>query len=137
VTTRNPAPNTLAHFAINANDTTRARKFYERVFGWQFAPWGPPGFFQITRKEGGQPGPIGALQQRRELVPGTPMVGFECTVAVADVDRIAQAVVAAGGEILMPKVVIPTVGALVFFRDPEGNAVGAMQYDAGASVEPA
>lgn len=137
MTTQKPALNAVAHFALNADDTTRARKFYERVFGWQFEPWGPPGFFQINRREGGPPGPLGALQQRRELVPGARMVGFECTIAVADVDRIAQAVVAAGGEILMPKVVIPTVGSLVFFRDPEGNAVGAMQYDSGATVEPA
>lgn len=129
--------NSLAHFAINADDTTRARKFYEKVFGWQFEPWGPPGFFQIARREGGRPGPIGALQGRRELVPGVRMTGFECTIAVADIDQVAAAVTRAGGTVVMPRVTIPTVGHLIFFRDTEGNLAGAMQYDGGAKVEPA
>ncbi len=34
----------VAHFAINANDVDRAKRFYERVFGWKFNAWGPPGF---------------------------------------------------------------------------------------------
>mgnify|MGYP001491132402 CR=1 FL=1 len=131
-----PSPNALAHFAINADDTVRARKFYERVFGWQFEPWGPPGFFQIVRREGGRPGVIGALQQRRELLPGVRMTGFECSIAVLDVDRVAEAVVAAGGTIVMPKVTIPTVGHLIFMKDPEGNLLGAMQYEAGSTAEP-
>ena len=125
----------LAHFAINADDVSRARSFYEKVFGWRFEAWGPPGFFQITTANGGTPGPLGALQKRRELIAGTRTVGCECTVAVADVDAVAATVVANGGTILIPKVLIPTVGYLIFFRDPEGNAVGAMQYDATAQDE--
>lgn len=134
---RTPPPNTVAHFAINADDTTRARKFYERVFGWRFEPWGPPGFFQIVQRDGSTPGPIGALQQRRELLPGVRMVGFECSVSVADVDQVAEQVVRSGGTIIMPRVTIPTVGHLIFFQDPEGNVVGAMQYDPKAAVAPA
>jgi len=129
-----PPAGHVAHFAINADDVSRARSFYEKVFGWRFEAWGPPGFFQIT-SNGGTPGPLGALQKRRELIPGQRTVGFECTVAVADVDAVAASVVANGGTILIPKVLIPTVGYLIFFRDPEGNAVGAMQYDAGAQDE--
>jgi len=127
--------NHVAHFAINADDVSRARSFYGKVFGWRFEAWGPPGFFQIQTADGGTPGPLGALQKRRELIAGQPTVGFECTVAVADVDAVAAAVVANGGTILIPKVLIPTVGHLIFFRDPEGNAVGAMQYDASAQDE--
>jgi uncharacterized protein len=127
--------NHVAHFAINADDVSRARSFYGKVFGWRFEAWGPPGFFQIQTADGGTPGPLGALQKRRELIAGQPTVGFECTVAVADVDAVAAAVVANGGTILIPKVLIPTVGHLIFFRDPEGNAAGAMQYDASAQDE--
>lgn len=125
----------VAHFALNADDVARARQFYERVFGWRFEPWGPPGFLQIRAADGREPGLLGALQKRRELLPGERMVGFECTVAVADVDAVAAAVVAHGGTILIPRTLIPTVGYLIFFRDPEGNAVGAMQYDANAQTE--
>ena len=37
--------------------------------------------------------------------------------------------VSAGGRVTVPKSVIPTVGALVRFLDPEGNDIGAMAYD--------
>jgi uncharacterized protein len=125
----------VAHFAINADDLNRARRFYERVFGWKFEAWGPPGFFQITTGDGREPGPLGALQKRRELIAGQPTIGYECTVSVADVDAVAAAVVANGGTILIPRTLIPTVGHLIFFRDSEGNVAGAMQYDSNANVE--
>ncbi len=122
-----PIPNSIAHFAINADDVERARGFYERVFGWRTTPWGPPRFYQFATPDGTL---RGALQGRRELIPGTRMVGFECTVAVADLGATLQAVEAAGGRIVMPPVTIPTVGDLAFFEDSEGNVVGAMRYDA-------
>jgi predicted enzyme related to lactoylglutathione lyase len=42
----------LGHFAINADDVPRARRFYEHVFGWKFNAWGPPGFYQIDMGAG-------------------------------------------------------------------------------------
>ena len=125
----------VAHFAINADDVARARRFYERVFGWRFEPWGPPGFLQVMTGTEREPGIRGALQKRRGLVAGERMTGYECTVGVADVDAVAAAVVANGGTILIPRTLIPTVGHLIFFRDPEGNAVGAMQFDPKADDE--
>jgi predicted enzyme related to lactoylglutathione lyase len=125
----------IGHFAINADDLDRARRFYERVFGWRFEPWGPPGFLQIMTGIEGEPGVQGAMQKRRELVAGQRTIGFECTVSVKDVDAAAAAVVANGGAILIPRVLIPTVGHLIFFRDPEGNVCGAMQYDPKAVDE--
>ena len=118
--------NNLKHFAINCSDMDRAQNFYGCVFDWKFTPWGPPGFVLISTGEGGIQG---ALQKRRELVPGKSMTGFECTIGVSDIDQTAAAVVAWGGKIIMPKVTIPTVGTLIFFEDPEGNVAGAMQYE--------
>ena len=40
-------PANLASFAIHVDDVDRARRFYEAIFGWQFEPWGPPGFYLI------------------------------------------------------------------------------------------
>ena len=53
--------NSLAHFAINADDVERARKFYEKVFGWKFNSWGPPGFYMI---EATGSAVLGSLQGR-------------------------------------------------------------------------
>ncbi len=121
----------VRHFSINADDVPRARRFYEQVFGWAFQPWGPPGFFMIATGES-EGRPLGSLQGRRELVPGLRLNGFECTIAVDDVDAVAAAVVAGGGRILMEKATIPGVGDLIFFEDPEGNVAGAMRYDVRA-----
>ena len=128
-------PANVAHFSINVDDVNRARRFYERVFGWRFEGWGPPGFFMIKNADGSVPGIFGSMQQRRELVAGERMPGYECTIGVADVDAVAAAIVANGGTILLPKTMIPTVGHLIFFRDSEGNIAGAMQYDANANDE--
>ncbi len=118
----------ISHFAINADDLTRARSFYEGVFGWTFQAWGPPDFFQITTGSDSDPGIRGALQRRRELKSESKTVGFECTIAVEDIDAVAAAVVEHGGKILLEKTTIAGVGDLLFFEDPEGNVAGAMCY---------
>jgi predicted enzyme related to lactoylglutathione lyase len=118
----------FCHFAINADDVQRAKTFYEGVFGWTFEPWGPPDFYQI--KNAGQ-GVLGALQGRRELVPGVPIKGYEATMGVEDIKATIAAVEAGGGKILMQPFRIEGVGELIFFQDPEGNMVGAMQYEPG------
>jgi predicted enzyme related to lactoylglutathione lyase len=121
-----PAP--VRHFAINADDVQRAKTFYERVFGWSFTPWGPPDFYQIF---GVGTGFLGALQRRRELEPGLKVRAFETTMGVPDLKATIAEVEAAGGRVLMPRVRIEGVGDLTYFEDPEGNVVGAMQYDPG------
>lgn len=115
--------------AINAEDVERGRRFYEAVLGWDFHAWGPPNFYTISYP--GNDTIVGALQERRALVAGARTVGFECSVAVENLDETLAAVRAAGGSIVMELTVIPTVGTLAFFADSEGNVVGAMQYGAG------
>jgi predicted enzyme related to lactoylglutathione lyase len=123
--------NAVAHFAINADDFDRAQRFYGSVFGWKFVAWGPPGFCMI--ESGAATVPLrGSLQKRREIVPGVAMRGFECTIAVDDIDATLAAVQANGGTIVMRKCTLPGVGQLFFFQDTEGNVAGAMQYDENA-----
>jgi predicted enzyme related to lactoylglutathione lyase len=125
-------PNNLSRFAINADNVPRARRFYEQVFGWRFEPWGPPDFYLIetgeTANEKVEP-TGGLLQQRRELIPGTRMAGFECTIGVENIDRTISAIEANGGKLAMPKFHIPTVGSGCYFFDTEGNVAGAMQFE--------
>ena len=114
------------HIAINATDVQGVKAFYETIFGWRLEPWGPPDYYQ-DQQSGGDV--IIALHGRRELAPGARMLGFEVTVAVEDIDATARAVEAAGGKIAMPQIYIEGVGKLIYFQDPDGNLVGAMQYD--------
>lgn len=125
-------PNNLARFAINADDVPRARRFYENVFGWKFEPWGPPNFYLIETGKEKVTAIGGLLEERRELVPGGRMIGFECSIGVDHIDATIRAIEANGGKIVMAKFQIPTVGSGVYFQDTEGNVACAMQYEAGA-----
>lgn len=116
-------PNKLAHFAIEADDVARARRFYESVFEWRFEPWGPPEFYLIQGA-----GVHGALQKRREAAP-EGRKGFECSFAVDDLAASQKRIEAAGGRINGPKINIPTVGELVAFADTEGNEAIIIQYE--------
>jgi predicted enzyme related to lactoylglutathione lyase len=122
-----PPHGAIAHVAINGDDLARSRNFYERLFGWKFTPWGPPGFFQIEAPT--SPTLIAALQQRRELIDGVKTIGFECTVAVDDVPAALKLGVELGGRVVMEPVTIPGVCHLAFLEDPAGNVLGVADYD--------
>jgi predicted enzyme related to lactoylglutathione lyase len=116
----------VRHFAIHADDVPRARAFYEAAFGWNFTPWGPPGFYQIHGV-----GVLGALQERGEPLSGGGLRGFEVTLGVEDLAATLAAVAQAGGRVLDPPFVIEGVGELAFVSDTEGNRLGVMQYETG------
>jgi predicted enzyme related to lactoylglutathione lyase len=120
-------PNNLSRFAINADDVPRARNFYQKVFGWTFEPWGPPNFYLIETGEEKVRVVGGLLQERREIVPGGRMIGFECTITVPDLDETMRAIDSNGGKVVTAKFHIPTVGACAYFQDTEGNVAGVMQ----------
>jgi predicted enzyme related to lactoylglutathione lyase len=123
----------VAHFAINADNVDRARRFYENVFGWKFDAYGPPGFFMVNEASATAHVHLrGSLQKRRELLPGVAMHGFECTISVDDIHRAKEAIETNGGKIVMQICTLAGIGRLLFFQDPEGNLAGAMQYDAKA-----
>ncbi len=125
----------VRHFSINATDLPATRRFYEAVFGWRFTAWGPPGFFMIKTGAADTPEMMGSMQQRREIVEGERINGFECTIAVPDIIAAEAAILASGGTIVMPRSTIPTVGHMFWFKDPDGNVVGAMQPDPQAKLE--
>ena len=122
-------PANVERFTINANNVTRARRFYADVFQWKFEPWGPPDFFVITTGNAEAPGIKGALRKRHEIIPGRPIHGFECSISVEDIKVTVSAIKAHGGKIVVPKTRIPGVGTLVMFEDTEGNIVTAIQYE--------
>lgn len=117
----------IVFFSVHADDLTRAQQFYSKVFGWRFEPWGPPGFFLVATGDKNDPGIQGSMQKRNEVVPGKPLFGYECTIAVDDIDQAASDIVANGGTIIFPKCEIPTVGWLIKIQDPEGNVLCVKQ----------
>ena len=121
-------PNNIAHFDVPADDVERARRFYERAFGWKFEAWGPPDFYMIHTGSADDPGIHGSLGKRSEPQAGRARTGFECTISVADLGAAKRAIVANGGTIVLDDHEIVGVGTLIRFQDTEGNLVCAMHY---------
>jgi predicted enzyme related to lactoylglutathione lyase len=124
----------LAHFAIHADDLERARQFYGAIFGWKFQGYGGDmtDFCQIVDAGGNLLAPIGAIQARKFNSAAAPMIGFECSITVGDIDAATAAIEAHGGHIVMKKAAIPGVAWIVKFLDTEGNLACAVKYDPAA-----
>jgi predicted enzyme related to lactoylglutathione lyase len=104
------------------------------VLRWQFPKWnGPADYCLITTGEKDEHGINGGLVRRRGRIDGQAVIAFVCTVDVGDVDDTAAHVQNHGGSVVVPKMAVPGVGWLVYFKDTEGNIFGAMQADAGAA----
>ena len=118
----------VTHFEIPCDNTDRAIRFYEDVFDWQFNKWdGPQDYWLIATGDEDQPGINGGLLKRRQ--PGHPVVN---TLSVEDLDDYTAKVSENGGEIVVPKMAVPGIGWLAYFKDTEGNIFGLMQEDPGA-----
>ena len=118
---------TLRHFAINAEDVERARQFYRAVCGWNFTPWGPPGYVQ-TRDAGN--GLMGAIQERVEQGKDARL-GIVTTFGVDDIRAALAATEAHGGRIVAQPFRIEGVGEIGYIEDCEGNLCALAQYVEG------
>ncbi len=131
--------NRVVHFEIHAADPERTSQFYRDVFGWRINEWVIPGVVMPQENrywvvDTGSPevrGIDGGMVVRRGAAPveGQAVNAFVCTIGVASVDESLEKVLAAGGTVAVPKMPIPGVGWLAYFKDLEGNIVGLMQDD--------
>ena len=119
----------VVHFEIPADDPERAIQFYEKVFNWKIEKWeGPVEYWLITTGPEDQPGIDGGLGRRDD-----PAVGVENTIDVKDLDASVAEVEKHGGQVTRPKMAVPGVGWMAYFKDTEGNVFGLMQTDPDAS----
>jgi predicted enzyme related to lactoylglutathione lyase len=124
----------VVHFEIHADNPERAVAFYSKVFGWSFKSWGGPmPYWLITTGENG-PGINGGLVPRRGPAPadGQAVNAYVCTVDVPNIDEFSGKALAAGATVALPKMPVPGVGWLAYFKDSEGNIFGMMQNDPNA-----
>jgi predicted enzyme related to lactoylglutathione lyase len=123
----------VVHFEIHAEQPERAIEFYSSIFSWQFHKFeGPFDYWLIKTGEAGEVGIDGGLVRRQGTIDGQAVIAYVCTVDVASVDEAAAAIAAAGGTVALPKMPIPGVGWLAYFKDTEGNLFGTMQPDPSA-----
>jgi predicted enzyme related to lactoylglutathione lyase len=127
----------VIHFEIHAGAPERAMAFYEGLFGWKFEKTpGGMDYWLINTGSAGLPGINGGLLRRMGPNPDpalpTPLVGFVCTLDVADVDKTVADALKAGGTVALPKMAIPGLAWLAYLKDTESNVFGVYQADRNA-----
>ena len=120
----------IIHFEIPAEDTKRAVAFYKKAFGWKFNKYGGEGmaYWLATAGEDEEPGINGAISEKDKTHPTTIN-----TISVLSFEDAVKKIKAAGGEILGPKMTVPSVGYMAYCKDTEGNIFGIMQMDPKAN----
>lgn len=114
----------VVHFEFPVDNPERACAFYQSVFGWSFHKWdGPEEYWLVSTGPDTQPGINGGFLIRR--APDHPVT---TTISVEDLDATIASIQSAGGEIVVPKMEIPGVGHIAYFKDTEGVIVGAAQF---------
>jgi predicted enzyme related to lactoylglutathione lyase len=123
----------VVHFEIHADDPERAVSFYQNVFGWKINKWdGPQDYWLITTGKSLAPGIDGAIMKRWVPLNGDAISAFVCTIDVDSVDDVTAQITANGGTVAFPKMAVPHIGWLAYFKDTEGNTFGTMQSDPSA-----
>ena len=113
------------HFEIPSSNPERAMAFYTAVFGWQFQKWdGPMPYWMINTGPNDQPGINGGMLPKQH--PDQPCVN---TMNVANLDETTKVIEANGGTNVVPKMPVPTVGWLAYYKDLDGHIFGCMQMD--------
>ena len=120
--------NRVVHFEISAEKPEKLISFYKNTFNWRFEKWeGPMVYWMIMTGDEKKPGIDGGLKKRDEM--GTNTVN---TIDVVSIDESIKKVTKNGGEIIVPKMAIPGVGWMAYFKDPQENVFGIMQSDESA-----
>ena len=114
----------IVHFELPAQDTGRARSFYESVFGWSFRDAMPE--FEYLMSDGVEP--VAAIYKQQSGEQG-PIVYF----ITDDIDGSCGKVRDQGGE-ADDKQPIPEIGWFARCKDTEGNSFSLFQPD--DSVQP-
>jgi uncharacterized protein len=118
----------IVHFDVPAEDTGRAKKFYEHLFGWNFTSWPGMDFYLITTTNpDGTPGVGGGMGKRMD--PSQRMTNY---FGVTSIDVAMKMVESLGGKRITGKMAVPGMGYLANCTDTEGNTFGLWEEDNGA-----
>lgn len=122
----------VVHFEMPYENRDRMARFYQSAFDWQTQMLGEDmgNYVLAVTTETGDAGPTkpGAINGGfYEKKPDWPMQYPSVVIAVDDVKRSSEKILAAGGKVLGEPMDIPGVGRYVSFVDPEGNRVGLLQ----------
>ncbi|HKF47655.1 MAG TPA: VOC family protein [Terracidiphilus sp.] len=110
------------HHAINyieffTTDIERTRKFYGSIFGWAFQDWGPD-YISFDKASAGIDGGFRAGGGGKQAGEAAPLI----VLYSSDLKATEDAIVAAGGSIVVPTFEFPG-GRRFHFADGVGNVL--------------
>ena len=128
----------VVHFEIQADDVERAKTFYSAALDWSFEDYGQftgSTYWGIVTGAEDEPGINGGLLQRPAAAPttGQGTNAFVCTVGITDYDETERRILAAGGQVALPKMALTGMAWQGYYLDPEGNTFGIHQPDPNAA----
>jgi uncharacterized protein len=115
-----PELNSLCHVEYFVADIPRAQAFYEALFGWTFRAFIPD---MVVFGVGDEH--IGGLMKKDVVNAGdSPSLWFR----VASLEKAFDIALAHGGTTNREVSPVPGVGNSAVVKDPDGNAVGLVEY---------
>jgi uncharacterized protein len=116
---------------LMTTDTTAAKEFYARLFGWSIVERPMPGMVYNILKVGERE--VGGLMTMPPNLSSTVPPHWGVIVTVDDVDASAKLVEELGGQIKHPPTDIPDVGRFASIQDPQGAILSIISYNTVAS----
>jgi len=115
---------TVVHFEIPSDDTERAKKFYNSLFGWKMEKMpGPMEYWMFSTNDERTVG--GGVMKRQQ-----PQQTITNYIDVSSVDEYAKKVEELGGRVKVPKTEVPDMGWFVLCADTENNMFGLWETKA-------
>ena len=123
---------TIVHFEIPAKNVETLKTFYENLFDWKIIHtpvdgmdyWiihtVPTDYEGMPQRPGVNGGMFPKQSQQKDL---TPVNYF----TVENIDEYIETAIKLGGQVIVPKQQVPTVGYIALALDPEGNPFGLLQ----------
>ncbi|HEX9794220.1 MAG TPA: VOC family protein [Planctomycetota bacterium] len=105
--------NPIVYFEVAGPDADGQRAFYSGVFGWGVSEAGAI-----------DPASTGGLAGGLRTDPADKVF----YLGVDDIPAKLEEVVAAGGQVVMPRTEVPGVVTFALFTDPAGNLLGLAEF---------
>jgi predicted enzyme related to lactoylglutathione lyase len=116
----------VVHFEIPFDDGDRAQQFYRGAFGWQLQSMPGMGYVLASTGPTGDRGPTepgfvnGGMFSRSVSPSPGPLV----VVDVPSIDEALRRIGELGGETVLGRQPVGTMGFSAYVRDTEGNVIG-------------